>query len=84
MSIDEAAARRLDDRAVLAKGLDQLRRDVDLRGSLMAKDRFDRKALELLTSREARDAFDLSKEPDIIRDRYGRHRFGQRALLRGG
>jgi hypothetical protein len=81
VSIDEAAARRLDGRAALAKGLDRLRRDVDLRGSLLAKDRFDRKALDLLTSREARDAFDLSKEPDAVRDRYGRHRFGQRALL---
>lgn len=81
LSIDEAAARRLDDRAALAKGIDRLRHNTDLHGSLLAKDRFDRKALELLTSREARDAFDLSKEPDAVRDRYGRHRFGQRALL---
>jgi len=28
-----------------------------------------------------RDAFDLSKEPAKLRDRYGRHRYGQRAIL---
>jgi len=81
VSLDEAAARRLADRAALAEGLDRLRRDLDLSGSLVAKDRFDRQALEILTSPAAQAAFDLSREPDAVRDRYGRHRYGQRALL---
>jgi hypothetical protein len=81
VTMDEAAARRIADRAALAAGLDRLRHDLDLRGSILAKDRFDRQALELLTSREAREAYDLSLEPDTVRDRYGRHRWGQRALL---
>lgn len=38
-------------------------------------------AFKLMTSQRARDAFDLSKEPQAVRDRYGMHRFGQCCLL---
>lgn len=38
-------------------------------------------AWRLMTSTQARDAFDLSKEPQSIRDRYGMNRFGQCCLL---
>jgi hypothetical protein len=40
-----------------------------------------RKALSLVTSDDARRAFDLSEEPDQVRERYGRHRWGQSHLL---
>jgi hypothetical protein len=38
-------------------------------------------AYTLMSSKKAREAFDLSKEPDNVRDRYGRNRFGQSCLL---
>lgn len=38
-------------------------------------------ALALVTSEQARRAFDLGREPDSLRDRYGRHPFGQGLLL---
>jgi hypothetical protein len=38
-------------------------------------------AYRLMTSATARDAFDLSKEPPSVRERYGQHRFGQCCLL---
>jgi hypothetical protein len=38
-------------------------------------------AFRLMTSPQAREAFDLGKEPDAVRDRYGRNRFGQCCLL---
>jgi uncharacterized protein (DUF1501 family) len=38
-------------------------------------------AFKLMTSKRARDAFDLSKEPDEVRKRYGMNRFGQCCLL---
>jgi hypothetical protein len=38
-------------------------------------------AFDLLTSPKARAAFDLAKEPPKVRDRYGRHHFGQSCLL---
>jgi hypothetical protein len=42
---------------------------------------FNGKAFDLLGSRAARAAFDLSREPPRVRDRYGRHHFGQSCLL---
>ncbi|MFM1801486.1 MAG: hypothetical protein RJA81_838, partial [Planctomycetota bacterium] len=39
------------------------------------------KALNLVISGKAREAFDLTAESDEIRDRYGRNTFGQSALL---
>jgi hypothetical protein len=38
-------------------------------------------AYRLMTSQQARDAFDLSKEPQSVRERYGLNRFGQCCLL---
>lgn len=38
-------------------------------------------AYRLMTSTQARDAFDLSKEPNSVRERYGMTRFGQCCLL---
>jgi hypothetical protein len=44
-------------------------------------DRLSQHAFDLVTSGAARAAFDLSKEPDRLRDRYGRHTWGQSCLL---
>jgi hypothetical protein len=38
-------------------------------------------ACDLMASREAQAAFDITREPDRVRDAYGRTPFGQRALL---
>ena len=38
-------------------------------------------ALDLLSSPQARRAFDLRQESSAVRDRYGRHKFGQSCLL---
>lgn len=42
---------------------------------------FHDRALELLNSSRAREAFDLSRETEKTRARYGWHAYGQRALL---
>lgn len=47
----------------------------------LASDEFFQQGLQLISSPEAQAAFDLHREPDSIRDKYGRHPFGQRALL---
>ncbi len=39
------------------------------------------RALELVVSRRARDAFALDRETDQVRERYGRNTFGQSCLL---
>ncbi len=38
-------------------------------------------AYTLISSREAREAFDISKEPEDLRKRYGQNKFGQSCLL---
>lgn len=38
-------------------------------------------AFSMLTSPRLRTAFELAREPDVTRDRYGRHTFGQSLLL---
>ncbi len=38
-------------------------------------------AFRMMTSPQARDAFDLSKEPTQVREKYGMNRFGQCCLL---
>jgi hypothetical protein len=42
---------------------------------------YQRRAVALLTSQPTRRAFDLSHEPATLRDRYGRHKYGQSLLL---
>jgi hypothetical protein len=44
-------------------------------------DKLYEQGLQLVTSREAQQAFDIHREPDNVREAYGRNGFGQRALL---
>jgi hypothetical protein len=72
---------RLDDRKSLVRQFDRFRRDLDLQQSLQGVDTFRARAFEILTSRRVADAFDLTQEDPRLRDRYGRHRWGQSCLL---
>jgi len=81
VSLNSALAERLDDRVTLLKSMDQMRRDMDAGGMMNAMDRFNQQAISLLTSPRAREAFDLSREPEKVRERYGRHSWGQRTLM---
>jgi hypothetical protein len=65
------SAATVGDRKSLLKDFDTLRRDVENSGQLDAMDRFQVKAWEMLTSAKARDAFDLDREPEKVRQRYG-------------
>lgn len=44
-------------------------------------DVFNQQAASILQSNTTAEAFDLSKEPDAVRERYGRHSWGQSHLL---
>ncbi|HZN32227.1 MAG TPA: DUF1501 domain-containing protein [Pirellulaceae bacterium] len=72
---------RLQERRSLIAHFDHLRRDCDRNGTLAAIDRFDQQAFDLVTGEKARKAFDLSQEDPKTRERYGRHSWGQAALL---
>jgi len=71
---------RLADRRAVLAGLDGARRDLDSR-RLGQWDRLHERAHALLTSREARQAFDLSREPEAVRRAYGQTSVGQSCLL---
>lgn len=43
--------------------------------------RFQERATELIAGSQARQAFDLEREPGGVRDRYGRHPLGQNLLM---
>ncbi|HJZ59273.1 MAG TPA: DUF1501 domain-containing protein [Gemmataceae bacterium] len=77
----DVTAARVDHRRDLLARLDGLRATAGQDRSVEAWDRHSRNALDLVTSGTARAAFDLSKEPDRTRDRYGRHTWGQSVLL---
>jgi hypothetical protein len=62
---------RLGDRRALMQSFDSLRREADSTGQVDALDRFGQKAWSILTSKAARDAFDLDREPAKLRERYG-------------
>lgn len=73
--------RRLDDRKALITQFDRFRQDLDLSQSMEGVGRFRQAAFQMLTSTKVANAFDLSKEDPKLRDRYGRHRWGQSCLL---
>ena len=62
---------RLTHRQELMKTFDTLRRDIDARGDAAALDTFSVQALDMITSPRARDAFDLSREPEKVHEFYG-------------
>jgi hypothetical protein len=72
---------RLDNRLALMRGFDEMRRELDRTGSMTAMDQFSQMAADMLTSDKARSAFDLAREPLALREQYGRHAWGNRALL---
>jgi len=81
VSLNSSLAERLDDRMTLLDGVDRMRRDLDASGMMASMDHFNQRAISLMTSPLAREAFDLSREPVKLRERYGMHSWGQRALL---
>lgn len=72
---------RLVRRTTLRQQLDTLQRAFDSQGELGALDQFETQALTLLTNPKTKEAFDLTREDDATRDRYGRNSWGQQLLL---
>ena len=73
---------RLAGRTHLLKSLDRYQEKFELQMEFArVHNAFTEKALGLATSTKAKRAFDLSKEPDKLRDTYGRNNVGQSMLL---
>lgn len=70
---------QLADRQALLRGLDAFNRNLDASGMARAMDGFQQQAVEVILGR-AREAFDLSRETNTVRERYGPE-LGQELLL---
>jgi hypothetical protein len=71
----------LEDRKKLLRDFDALRKEVDARRETAAIDAFSARALEMITSSRTREAFDLAREPEKSRKRYGSSPGTQQFLL---
>jgi hypothetical protein len=72
---------RLEDRRGLSDRFDEMRRTAETAGTLASMDRFGQEAYEFVSGPAARRAFDIGVEDPKLRDRYGRHNWGQSVLL---
>jgi len=73
--------RRLDDRRGLLGQINARADALQRSGVAKVMDAYQQRAFTLLTSEETRRAFDLSREPTGLRERYGRNSYGQSCLL---
>ncbi len=74
---------RFDDRRGLRREVDRLLRIEDEAAGdpVHALDEYYEQGYNLVTSPAAQEAFDIGREPETIRESYGRSSFGQRCLL---
>lgn len=77
----ELTADRMQRRASILEKVNAAMPEIDKAVSEYALDSYYEKALELVIGGRARKAFDLEEEKPELRDRYGRHTFGQSLLL---
>ena len=67
--------------AVEDRQFDQLRQDLDAGADMMRMDNHAATALDIVTSSRVREAFEVDREPERLRDLYGRCSVGEKALL---
>ncbi len=77
----EITVPRLTRRSKLLELVNQSMPEVEKAVAKYGLNEYTQQALSLVLSGRARNAFDLTKEPDALRDRYGRTTFGQCCLL---
>jgi len=77
----EIDQKRFDRRRSLLGTVDDHFKNAEKSDAISAMDSFYQSAYNLISSSQAREAFDLTKETDKLRDEYGRNTAGQRFLL---
>lgn len=78
--VDGLSTDRVMDRLSLLKQFDRLRKEADISGAFDSMDSMNQQAQDIVLSGKARRAFDLSHEPEHVRQRYG-DGWGEQALL---
>ncbi len=72
---------RLVERRTLLREFDRIDAHLDQSGAMGAMDIFRQQAVDMVAGPQARQAFDITREPQQVRDRYGSHLWCQQALL---
>lgn len=72
---------RLRDRQSLLQEVDKQQRSIAENTSTRKLTKQQQQAMSLLTSGKISKAFDMDREPNTVRERYGRHAYGQSLLL---
>ena len=72
---------RFRDRLALVSDLDRQRRELAFSAEVSAFEESTRKAVSLLTGGKVAGAFDVSRAPEKLQERYGRNSFGWSLLL---
>lgn len=73
--------KRIRERAALREQLEAVQREVEAGDAAAAMDRHRQRALALVASDRAGKALEIRGESEALRDRYGRHLFGQSCLM---
>lgn len=79
--IPDVTLDRLNRRESLLEQFTTQRRELDQASSVRNFNSSRERALSLLTSKEISEAFDIRRESDSLRDKYGRNLFGQSLLM---
>src|SRR5262249_25038721 len=80
-ALDAEAAAQLRNRRGLLAEVDAQRKALDAVAAVRGFGEHYERAFSVVTAPAARQAFDLAREPDRVRERYGRSAFGQGLLL---
>ncbi|MBA4015839.1 MAG: DUF1501 domain-containing protein [Pirellula sp.] len=78
---DDISHLRVDRRRDLLREFEREFRTVERSGAVGTYSKLSQQAFDLITSGRAREAFAVDREPAAVRERYGRHSWGQSLLL---
>ena len=72
---------RVHNRRKLVKQFDRMKSGLDIQGDMEAHDEYGQQAADMLLGRKAQEAFDITREPQKMRDLYGDHLWCQQVLI---
>ena len=78
---EEITSARLDRRRMFLKTMERAQKQLSVSKEVRAQSAVYDQAFNLITNSGAKAVFELEREPEKVRERYGRYRFGQSCLL---
>ncbi|MBA4020592.1 MAG: DUF1501 domain-containing protein [Pirellula sp.] len=79
--LDGMTNERLGERRTLLERFHRAGAPIDALGPVAEFEHYKRQAVDLIAGGQARNVFELGREPERVREQYGRHKYGQSVLL---